>query len=70
MPFIYGVVWCGVLRTGFGGLLCTKKSFYAPVRPSIGEQVMECHICPDLFWRRNKLIYIKCKSLLFNMGPI
>ncbi len=26
MPVIYGVVWCGVLRSGFGGPLCAKKS--------------------------------------------
>ncbi len=51
-----GVVWitCGLLWC-FYQLILT-----APIhcRASIGEQVMHCYISPNLFWRRNKLIYI------------
>ncbi len=48
-----GVVWITVINTS--GLILT-----APIhcRASIGEQVMYCYISPNLFWWRNKLIYI------------
>ncbi len=54
-----GVVWitCGLLWCFYQlfGLILT-----APIhcRGSIGEQEMWCYISPNLFWWRNKLIYI------------
>ncbi len=50
-----GLEWCGLLWCFYQALILT-----APIHcwGSIGEQVGECYISPNLFWWRQTLLYI------------
>ncbi len=62
-----GLLWC-FYQLSFWRHPFTDEDPLVSKWGSIGEQVMQCYISPNLFWWPNKLIYLRVNTLSANLN--